>query len=119
MLERIVVINDVSAAKGGATGLAITSICGFRAMGHPVTLLTGDDGANDALTNDGVEIVSLGQAGLKSSPLHKAAISGLYNHEARRMVSRWIERFDTPNTVYHVHGWAQILSPSIFRALRS
>jgi glycosyltransferase involved in cell wall biosynthesis len=118
MLDRIVVINDVSTAKGGATGLALASIRGFRAMGHPVTLLTGDSGDNEDLRADGVEVMALGQARLLSSPLHKAAITGLYNSAAERMVTRWIEQYDTPKTVYHLHGWAQILSPSIFHALR-
>ena len=118
MLDRIVVINDVSVAKGGATGLALASIRGFRAMGHAVTLLTGDSGGNEDLKADGVEVVALGQTRLLSSPVHKAAIAGLYNRSAETMVGRWVGQFDTPNTVYHVHGWAQILSPSIFHALR-
>ena len=31
--------------------------------------------------------------------------------------ARWIEERDTPRTIYHLHSWAQILSPSIFRVL--
>jgi glycosyltransferase involved in cell wall biosynthesis len=118
MPDRVVVINDASIATGGATALALASAQAFRERGLPVTLMAGDTGANAALADAGVEVIALGQARLLASPRRRAAVTGLYNTEARRMVADWIARFDTPGTVYHVHGWAQILSPSIFHALR-
>ena len=33
------------------------------------------------------------------------------------MVRAFIAAHDTPGTVYHLHGWSQILSPAIFAAL--
>ncbi len=36
---------------------------------------------------------------------------------AKGMIERWIRNHDTERTIYHVHGWSKILSPSIFVAL--
>jgi glycosyltransferase involved in cell wall biosynthesis len=118
MIRRIVVINDSSVAKGGATGLALASALAFRKRGLAVTLLTGDQGANPELTDAGVEVVALGQDRLMSSPMHQVLFSALYNRAAKDMVSGWIAANDAPGTVYHLHGWAQILSPSVFQALK-
>lgn len=118
MIERIVVINDSSVAKGGATGLSLASALAFRKRGLPVTLLTGDSGQNPELAEAGIDVVALGQDRLLSSPMHKVLFSALYNKAAEQMVADWIARNDGPGVVYHLHGWAQILSPSIFRALK-
>ena len=116
-IERIVVINDISDAKGGATALALLSAFQFRQRGHAVTFITGDGGANPALHEAGVEVVGLGQDRLFGRGRLSAFASGLYNRKAKRMVRDWIMANDTPGTVYHLHGWAQILSPSVFGAL--
>ncbi|GAA4773567.1 glycosyltransferase family 4 protein [Stakelama sediminis] len=119
MIGRIVLINDLVTPKGGASKLAVQSALAYRARGHPVTFLSGDHGDNDELRDAGVEIVSLGSARLLSAGRARAMVHGLYNRAARAMVAEWIARHDTPDTVYHLHGWSQILSPSIFGALRT
>lgn len=116
-IDRIVIINDSSLAKGGATGLALASAEAFRALGYPVTLLTGDGGENPALTAVGIEVVALGQARLMASPMRKVFFTALHNAGAEKMVGDWISANDTPGTVYHLHGWAQIFSPAIFKPL--
>jgi glycosyltransferase involved in cell wall biosynthesis len=117
VIDRIVVLNDSTSALGGATGLAIASALAFRARGHPVTFLTGDSGANPALESAGVEIVALEQNRLLASTPAQALLRGLYNGSAAQLVREWIGKRDTPGTVYHLHGWAQIFSPAIFPAL--
>lgn len=118
VIDRIVIVNDISAPKGGATALALLSAYAFRARGYAVTFLTGDSGDNEALRNAGVEIVALGQDRLLAGPAGRAMMNGLYNRQAYALASDWIRRHDTPSTIYHLHGWAQILSPSIFHALQ-
>jgi glycosyltransferase involved in cell wall biosynthesis len=117
VIDRVVVVNDSSLAKGGATGLALASALAFRKRGLAVTLLCGDDGMNPELAAAGIEVVALGQARLLASPLRKVLLTAIYNRAAARMVSDWIAQNDTPGCVYHLHGWSQILSPSIFSAL--
>jgi glycosyltransferase involved in cell wall biosynthesis len=53
-----------------------------------------------------------------NSPVSSAGFRGLYNPKAYRTISNWIARNDTPNTIYHLHGWSKILSPAVFFALR-
>ena len=116
MIGRIVVINDLSTAKGGASLLAVESARQFAARGYRVTLLCGDRG-NPALEADGIEVVALGQGRLLDGNPLTTALRGIWNHAAKAMVAGWIAANDTPDTVYHVHGWSQILSPALFAAL--
>ena len=117
-MDRLVVLNDLSEAAGGASALALLSASAFREKGIAVSLLCGDNGSNPKLRDAGVEIVGLRQARLTSSPVGRTLINGLYNRSAAALVSEWIGLNDTDRTVYHLHGWAQILSPSVFRALQ-
>lgn len=116
-IDRIVILNDIADAKGGATALALMSALELRKRGYAVTYLTGDSGKNVDLQQAGIEIVGLGHERLTGRGVISALVSGIYNRDAHRMVGEWIARNDTPRTVYHLHGWAQILSPAVFAAL--
>jgi glycosyltransferase involved in cell wall biosynthesis len=117
MIDRIVQINDLSVPRGGASKLAVQAACGLAGRGHAVTFLTGDAGTSPALAAARVAVVALGQQRLLAAGRARAMVSGLWNRAAHAMVRDWIARHDTPGTVYHLHGWAQILSPSVFAAL--
>lgn len=101
---------------GGASLLAVQSARLLHERGHRVTFVTGD-GGNAALDEAGIETVALGQDRLLTSNPARAMVRGLYNHKAHAMLRNWLAARDTPGTVYHLHGWSQILSPSIFKAL--
>jgi glycosyltransferase involved in cell wall biosynthesis len=84
----------------------------------PVTLIAGDQTAGiDPNTVPG-ECVGIGGRHILTASRATAAVQGLYNGNAEGTVSKWISAHDTPRTVYHLHGWSKILSPSVFRALR-
>lgn len=117
-IDRLVVINDLSVARGGGTGLALLSVKLFRQLGLPVTYLCGDDGKNPELAALGVEVVPLGGGHILTSGKVQAVARGLHNSSAEAMLERWIAAKDTAGTVYHVHGWSKILSPAIFAALQ-
>ena len=116
MIDRIVVINDLAQPRGGASQLALESAVQFARRGLRVTVLCGSEG-NDDLVREGIEVVALGQARLLEGSRAKAMVQGLYNRSAVMMVRGWITKNDTPRTVYHVHGWSQVLSPALFSAL--
>ncbi|GEN99822.1 polysaccharide biosynthesis protein [Novosphingobium sediminis] len=113
-LDRIVVINDLSHPMGGASALAVSSARQFAERGYRVTLLSGD-APDPALGKAGIAATGLGQSRLLGRG--GALLDGLWNRAAARMIRRWIAAHDTPRTVYHLHGWSQILSPSVFAAL--
>lgn len=117
MMARVVQINDLSDPRGGASKLAVLAACGLAARGHRVSFITGDDGASPELAAAGVDVAALGQRRLLSSGKTRGMVNGLWNRAAHAMVRDWIARNDTADTVYHLHGWAQILSPAIFAAL--
>jgi len=117
VIDRIVQINDLSDPKGGASKLAVEAACGLAGRGHRVTFMTGDDGISSALTTAGVDVVPLSQKRLTAGGRARAMVTGLWNRAAQVMVRDWIATNDTPGTVYHLHGWAQILSPAVFGAL--
>jgi glycosyltransferase involved in cell wall biosynthesis/polysaccharide pyruvyl transferase WcaK-like protein len=118
MVKRVVLINDSSTARGGATGLALFSTRLLRAAGLPVTFIAGDDGANPELASMNVDVVALNGEHIGKGPRGRVALSGIYNTAAERLLTRWIEKNDGPEVVYHVHGWSKILSPAIFQALQ-
>lgn len=116
-LDRVVIIDDYSAARGGATTLSLLSARLLRDLRIPVTYICGDDGANAELRALGVTIVALGGRDLLNAKRITAAFTGIHNVNAARMIAAWVRANDTPNTAYHVHGWSKILSPAIFSSL--
>ena len=116
-IERIVVIHDYSIAEGGAGILALKAVEQYRAGGYPVTMITGQ-ASTEHLESLGVSVVGLNSAGLLEQSAVKAMRDGLHNSATVKLISRWIAEHDTPGTVYHLNNWAQILSPTIYKALR-
>jgi glycosyltransferase involved in cell wall biosynthesis len=116
LLDQVVVINDLSVAKGGATGIALKSLRLLDERGIRTTLICGDDGSE--FSDGASEIEPLNGTHIAEAALSHSIIDGLYNRRIAARISRWIEAHDTPGTIYHLHGWSKILSPSVFAALR-
>lgn len=113
-LDRVVVINDRSVRVGGASNLAILSANLLQDVGVAVTFFAGDVAGVDRPVPD---TINLAAQPLMQQPRLSALVSGLYNRQAHDGLGDVISRIDTPGTIYHLHGWSKILSPSIFRAL--
>jgi hypothetical protein len=115
----IVVINDASIAKGGATSLALLSVRLLHEQGVRVTYIAGDDGENSALHDLDINVVAVGGTHLVAQSKAKSLLGGIHNPSTVDRLTQWIKENDKPDTVYHVHGWSKILSPSLFAALGS
>jgi glycosyltransferase involved in cell wall biosynthesis len=118
LIDRIVVLNDLSVARGGGTALALLSVKLFRDLGLPVTYICGDEGDNEELVSLGVDIVPLGGQHILKRGRVSATLKGIHNNAAKVALEGWISANDTPRTIYHVHGWSKIMSPAIFAGLR-
>ena len=116
-IDRVVVINDYTVPVGGAGKLAMESVELYRARGFPVTVLTGQS-TTEQLDECGAETVGLGSEGLLKLGRLQALRQGYHNGDAAELIDRWIWEHDTDRTVYHLHNWSQILSPSIFTPLK-
>ncbi|WP_161600120.1 glycosyltransferase [Aurantimonas manganoxydans] len=84
--------------------------------GIPVVYLSGGETDHGELAGCGVDLVAMGEAHILDRGLG-AAVSGIHNRSVATFVADWIRANDTPATVYHVHGWSKILSPTLFRVL--
>ena len=115
--SRIVILNDASRANGGATTLALLSAQLLSEAGHKVVYVSGDS-AESAELPANVEVLALGGSPLLELPFAERVRKGLYNRAAHELVEQAIASFDGPDVVYHLHGWAQILSPSVLHALK-
>jgi glycosyltransferase involved in cell wall biosynthesis len=116
--DRVVIINDVSQVRGGATNVALHSAALLGDSGIPVTYFTGDHGLHSEPRLRNADVVAVGGEHILRTALPRAALDGLYNVSAEQRLAAWIAVNDTPGTIYHLHGWSKILSPSVFRALR-
>ncbi|WP_367715612.1 glycosyltransferase family 4 protein [Nitratireductor sp. GISD-1A_MAKvit] len=110
---RVVIINDRSSEVGGASGLACLSRRWLQEAGVPVTFFAGDRAADPVQP----DTIHLGGSPLVERGRLSALVGGLYNREAFSTLRAWIAENDRPTTIYHLHGWSKILSPSVFRAL--
>ncbi|ETD90725.1 glycosyltransferase [Rhodobacter capsulatus] len=118
-MPKVVILNDASVARGGATGLALLQARLLRARGLAVVFASADRGAGAAALRDiGVEVHLAGAQPLTEAAPHVAATRGLYNPAVARMLARVIAAHDGPDTVYHVHSWSKALTPAVFAALR-
>jgi len=117
-VRRVVILNDTVVARGGATALALMSAELLRARDIEVTYICGDAGDNAALRELGVEILPLAGRELLQQSRLASVVKGINNRAACDLVAGFIATRDTPETVYHVHNWGQILSPGIFAPLR-
>ncbi|WP_373636871.1 glycosyltransferase family 4 protein [Yoonia sp. BS5-3] len=113
--DRVVILNDFSSTKGGAGYLADALARAIGAKGTAVTFIAGDSGTAEPAGS--VERIALDGAPLLDGRASKAAMRGLYNRAAAAKLRAWIAQNDTPRTVYHLHNWSNILSPSVFDAL--
>ncbi len=111
---RVVVINDFSVPLGGASSLACLLAAELERRHVPVTFFSGDKAGQSQPCSD---TVCVGGEPLVAQARTSAFISGLYNRQAHRALSGWIALNDSDDTIYHVHGISQTLSPSVLHAL--
>jgi len=120
-LPRIIILNDRSLARGGATGLAVLAAQLLQERGREVVFVTGDAGESPALSEAGIACVALGQTGLSVARTRTEKLTqmgrGIWNRAGAAFLSAWIAREGRPDDIWHLHNWAQIWSPSVFGAL--
>jgi glycosyltransferase involved in cell wall biosynthesis len=117
MLRRVVLISDLAVERDGATAVAMSAVRALRRHGVAVTYVCGDDGRNAELGELGVEVVPVQGQEIGKANRFGAAVAGLYNAKAAKVLGNVIKRVDGEGVVYHLHNWSKILSPAIFQVL--
>jgi glycosyltransferase involved in cell wall biosynthesis len=115
--DRVVVINDDALEQGGAATIALAGARMVAERGTPVAFLSGRDEIEPDLARRGIATAVLGGRRLLERGRWSAAARGLYDPTINAAVARWIDENDSPRTVYHLHNWHKVLSPSVFPAL--
>ncbi|WP_170423835.1 glycosyltransferase [Ruegeria arenilitoris] len=113
--SRVVIVSDFSKVRGGASKLAVLQAELLAKQRIPVTFFCGDEG--DRMPS-GITLEALGGQRLLDQSALSAAASGIWNRDAEQRLTDWISRNDDPDTIYHVHGYHQTLSPSVLRPLQ-
>jgi glycosyltransferase involved in cell wall biosynthesis len=116
-VRRVIMIEDTAAISGGATMIAHQASLALAKAGLDVVYLAGGPANASVLDDAGIIVRGVGNAPLLARSIGDALVNGLYDADAARQVRGWITEFLTPDTVVHVHGYLQTLSPSIFNAL--
>jgi glycosyltransferase involved in cell wall biosynthesis len=117
-LDRVVLVNDDAAERGGAAVIALTSARLLNARRVPVTILSGSADVDPELKTLGIEVEVLGGRQFLVVSRAAAAERGLFDPVTQARLAEWIVANDTPSTVYHLHNWHKVLSPSVFGVLR-
>lgn len=117
-MVRVVILNDASVARGGATGLALLQANALLDRGIETVFFAADREPNQGLQARGATLYNAGSDPLMKAPPHVAATRGLYNRAVGTAIRRMIAEQDSPETVYHVHSWSKTLTPAAFAALR-
>lgn len=117
-LDRVVVVNDDGGRSGGAASVALASARLIRGRGIPVTYLTGDEGENAELKDAGVDVVSLGGKHIMQGSRAVAGLRGIFDPGTAARLRDWCDRNDSPGTVYNLHNWHKVLSPSVLPVLK-
>lgn len=120
-LPRIMILNDRSVARGGATGMSLLTARMLKERGRDVVFVTGDDGDSPVLKDLGIPCVALGERALQAAKGPAAKLlslgKGIWNRAGAAFLSDWIAREGRPDDIWHLQTWAQIWSPSVFAAL--
>jgi len=117
-IDRVVVINDDAAERGGAATIALMSAKLLNGRSIPVSYLAGTGDFDPELKAAGIDTGVLGGRHILDGSRGSAAVRGLFDPATETRLARWISDHDTPGTLYHLHNWHKVLSPSIFRPLR-
>ncbi len=117
-MRKVIIVNDASVARGGATGLSLLQARELSSRGIQTVFAAADREPNAELADLGVTLYNAGSDPLMKAPPHVAATRGLYNSAVRDMLERVIAAEDGPDTVYHVHSWSKTLTPAVFSALQ-
>ena len=86
------------------------------AAGIDCSVLVGDDGAGIRSRFPQLDVNALGERPLREGVGLGDVFSRNFNRRAYQALRRMLAE-ETADIVVHVHGWSQILSPSIFHAL--
>lgn len=116
MVKTAVILNDYGFGANAPSQIAIDSALALAKAGVLVLYFCAVGPVDGRLcTHPGVRVVCTGQPPLLTAGA-KAALRGLWNAKAARLLRRALAGLAPRETVVHLHLWAKALSPSVLAA---
>lgn len=113
-LRHVVIVQDHGYINGGAAKVAIDSALLLRQRGIDVSFVAGAGPMDRRLSEAGVKCVTIADHDVHENPNRRqAALNGLWNREAARILAGHLRDCDPRSSVVHLHAWSKALSPSI------
>ncbi len=116
MLRNVIIVNDTSYVNGGASQVALTSALALARHGFDVTMFSASKPVAPELRFSPLRVVSTGQHEILTDPNRlRAALQGIWNFKAARLMLGLLRGLDPSQTVVHVHSWSKALSSAPVR----
>ena len=113
---RVIIATDEFVITGGAAKVALQCLEACVEQGVEVGVLVGDCGKEITSRFPQLKTIALNEVPLRDSQQMGDMLDKTFNPRAHNAMKALLE-WGGPDVVVHVHGWSQILSPSIFYAL--
>ena len=115
-IMRVIIVHDFSTEIGGAEKIAALSIAASVEAGFETAALVGDSGEFFRSYYPTLKLSALGERALRNGLKVQDVFTKAFNRRAFDALNSLLD-WGGDQAVVHVHGWSQILSPSIFYAL--
>jgi glycosyltransferase involved in cell wall biosynthesis len=116
----VLVVSDFGHVNAGAAQVAIASACELTKRDCEVIFFCGVGPVDPCLAQAGVQVICTQQYDILAHPQRSAAaIQGLWNREAARLMGLLLRSLTRESTVVHFHCWAKALSPSVINIVLS
>ena len=112
--KNIIIINDFAYVEGGASSVALSSAIGLAKLGFHVTLFAAVKPVMQDLIDNGVNVILTDQYDILSDNNRlRAAVQGIWNFKAARLLEDYLEQIEPSETIVHLHIWVKSLSSSL------
>jgi len=116
MIFKIVIINDFAHINGGAGQVALSSAVALAEQGYSITLFCAVAPIMEELQHRNLRIICTKQHEILRDPNRfRAAVQGIWNFKAARVMAALLGTLDSSRTVIHLHSWTKALSSSIVK----
>ena len=115
----MVVVLDNANVDGGSAKVALSSAGALAELGYDVRVFSAVPATTQTRLGlpDSLRFVATGQLEvLKDASVAGAAVRGLWNGKAYRLLRETLRGLDATSSIVHVHGWTKALSSSVVRA---
>lgn len=117
MLKNIIIVYDQAFYSGGAAKIAIDSAIELSKK-YNVFYFSALDNVTEELKNSKITVVTCGQKHIGLTKNFKYLLRGIWNKDVLNIFDTFLKKFNSYETIIHIHGWTKSLSSSIFKVIR-